>query len=91
MHHDQQLLPSSPIVTKSVMVKINGGSRISRRGGVHPLGGAWTSNVGRFSVKMYAKMKELGPIGGGVRPARPPPRSANEDYMYLVRSVRESV
>ena len=26
-----------------------------------------------FSVKMYAKTKELGPIGGGVRPARPPP------------------
>ena len=32
---------------------------------------------GHFSVKMYAKMKELGPIGGGVRPARPP-RSAND-------------
>ena len=28
---------------------------------------------------MYAKMKELGPIGGGVRPARPP-RSANDNY-----------
>ena len=26
---------------------------------------------GCFSVKMYAKMKELGPVGGGVRPARP--------------------
>ena len=32
-----------------------------------------------FSVKMYAKMKELGPIGGGVRPARPP-RSANDIF-----------
>ena len=28
---------------------------------------------------MYVKTKELGPIGGGVRPARPP-RSANADY-----------
>ena len=32
----------------------------------------------RFSVKMYAKMKELGPIGEGVRLACPPPRSAND-------------
>ena len=29
---------------------------------------------GHFSVKMYVKMKELGPVGGGVRPARPPPQ-----------------
>ena len=27
---------------------LSGGSRISRRGGVHPLGGAWTSDVGTF-------------------------------------------
>ena len=33
-------------------------------GGVDPLG--------CFSVKMYAKMKELGPVGGGT-----PPRSGN--------------
>ena len=45
-----------------------------------PIGGAWTRWGGmdlrcrHFSVKMYAKMKELGPIGGGVRPARPPPQ-----------------
>ena len=39
---------------------------------MHPLGGrAPPAQV--LSVKMYAKMKELGPIGGGVRPARPPP------------------
>ena len=51
---------------------ISGGSRISCRGGVHPLGGV-DLRCGCFSVKMYVKMKELGPIGGGVRPARPPP------------------
>ena len=35
-------------------------------GGVHPLGGGWRGpRHGHFSVKMYAKMKELGPIGGG--------------------------
>ena len=27
---------------------VSGGSRISHRGGVHPLGGVWTSNVGTF-------------------------------------------
>ena len=40
-------------------------------GGVHPLGGAVDFRHGHFLVKMYAKTKELGPIGGGVRPARP--------------------
>ena len=57
----------------------SGGSRISHRGGVDPLGGV-DPRCGHFSVKMYMKMKELGPVGGGVRPARPrPPRSANAE------------
>ena len=46
-------------------------------GGVHQLGGGVDLRCGCFLVKMDAKTKELGPIGGGVRPARPPPRSAN--------------
>ena len=33
---------------------------------------------GHFLTKMYAKMKELGPVGEGMCPARPPPRSAND-------------
>ena len=41
----------------------SGGSRISRRMGVHPLGSVDLQRV-YFSVKMYAKMKELGPIWG---------------------------
>ena len=45
-------------------------------GGVDPLWGGMDPQHGCFSVKMYVKMKELGPVGG-VRPARPP-RSANE-------------
>ena len=53
----------------------SGRSRISRRGGVDLLAGAWTSNVGTFSLKMYVKMKELGPVGGHVPGT--PPRSAN--------------
>ena len=36
-----------------------------------------------FSVKMYAKMKELGPIGGGAHPARPP-RSANDFVNFCI-------
>ena len=46
---------------------------------MHPLGGDVDLRRGHFSVKMYVKMKELGPMGGGgggVRRARPP-RSAN--------------
>ena len=39
-------------------------------GGVHPLGGVDLRH-GCFLVKMYAKMKELGPTGGGVCPACP--------------------
>ena len=44
----------------------SGGSRISRSGGVD-------LRRGHFSVKMYAKTKELGPIGGGACPAHAPP------------------
>ena len=32
---------------------------------------------GCFSAKMYAKMKEFGPVGGHA-PSMPPPRSAND-------------
>ena len=42
-------------------------------GGVHPLAGGVDLQHRRFSVKMYAKMKELGPIGEVMHPARPPP------------------
>ena len=35
-------------------------------------------------MKMYAKTKELGPIGGGVCPARPSPRSANVYSVGLI-------
>ena len=42
---------------------------------------------GHFSVKMYAKTKELGPIGGGrARRTPPPPRSANE-FLILFQII----
>ena len=44
-------------------------------GGHGPILGGFGLQRGHFSVKMYAKMKELGPVGGGVCRARPP-RSA---------------
>ena len=40
-------------------------------GGRAPIRGAWTSDVGTFRLKVYAKMKELGHIGGHV-PGTPP-------------------
>ena len=41
-------------------------------GGRAPIRGGVDLRYEHFSVKMYAKMKELGPIGGGVCLARPP-------------------
>ena len=54
---------------------LSGGSRISRWGVPSRWGGA-NLRRGYFSAKMYAKTKELDPVGGRV-PAAPPPRSAN--------------
>ena len=50
-----------------------------------PFRGGFGLQRGHFSVKMYVKMKELGPVGGGVRRARPP-RSAY-DYNKLKSSL----
>ena len=53
------------------------GSRIfCRGGGMDPFwgGGGFGLQRGHFSVKMYAKTKELGPVGG--RTPACPPRSA---------------
>ena len=41
-------------------------------GGHAPVSGGMDLRRRHFLVKMYAKTKELGPIMGGVRPARPP-------------------
>ena len=40
-------------------------------GGCGPILGGFGLQRGHFSVKMYAKMKELGPVEGGHAPARP--------------------
>ena len=50
-------------------------SRIFRRGGVDPFWGGFGLQCGHFSVKMYAKTKELGPVGAC---AGTPPRYAYE-------------
>ena len=50
------------------------------------LGGSTNLRLSCFQAEMYAKMKELGPIGGGgVR--RPPPGSANESLPIFPVSV----
>ena len=56
----------------------SGGSRISRRGGMDPLGERGPPTWVLFR-KMYAKVKELGPVGG-MRWSRPldPPMARNE-------------
>ena len=65
----------------------SGGSRISRwggGGGAEPFGGGANLQRGYFSAKMYAKMKELDPVGGGTRRRRPP-RSANAIVLSKIK------
>ena len=59
----------------------SGGSRISCLGGHCPVGGGGGANLRHvhFLAKMYAKMKEIDPVGGGGAPAAPP-GSANGIY-----------
>ena len=63
-------------------IKVSGGSRISRRGGVDLVGGGVDSRGGYVSKILYVKMKELGPLGGA-RAGRAPPRSANESSNWF--------
>ena len=61
------------------------GSRIFRRGGRGPILGGFGLQRGHFSVKMYAKTKELGPVGGACAGhAPPPPRSAYAFAFFLI-------
>ena len=62
----------------------SGGSRIFPRGGREPSrGGVNTPNFPENCMKS----KEFGRPGGGVRPSRPPPRSANDwDLVFLFDS-----
>ena len=41
-------------------------------GGCGPIMGGMDLQRGHFSLKMYAKTKELGPVGGRARPLDPP-------------------
>ena len=47
-------------------------------GGVDPFWRGLDLRHGRFSVKMYVKTKELGPVGGGRAPENFACRSAND-------------
>ena len=62
----------SPFISMGVT---SGGSRISHRGGRGPVRGGVDLRSRHFLAKMYAKMKELGPVGGacaGHAPQDPP-------------------
>ena len=57
------------------IVRISGGSRISRREGMDLIGGSVDSWGGYVSKILYVKTKELGPLGGmcaGRAPLDPP-------------------
>ena len=59
------------------------GFPVRRRG---PVRGAWTSDMGTFLLKMCAKMKELGPIGGlapGMPPLDPPMFPYRQNHKHL--------
>ena len=58
-------------------------------GGHAPIRGGVDLQRRHFLVKMYVKTKELGPIGDGVRPARPPPRSANAIRIVVISIFTE--
>ena len=64
--------------TESFMYRVRGPASVADPG--FPIGGApthWggvpTSNAYTFLAKMYAKMKEIDPVGGGHAPAASPP------------------
>ena len=69
---------------------ISGGSRISRCGGAPTHWGGTNLQRIYFSVKMYAKTKEIDPVGGGGgggggrqrRPLDPPMIIKNIKYGY---------
>ena len=58
------------------------GSRIFPRGGRGPILGGFGLQRGHFSVKMYTKTKELGPVGGACA-GYAPPRSAYALHQLL--------
>ena len=57
--------------TSNIMV-FRARSRIFHSGGMDPFWGGFGLQHGHFSVKMYAKTKELGPVGGHVSAHTPP-------------------
>ena len=59
-------------------------------GGGEPLGGGTDLRRGHFSVKMYAKTKELDPVWGRGAHRRRPPGSANMLSHKFVRKMQVS-
>ena len=78
----------------TLQILTRAGSRIFRRGGGGRgpiLGGFWLQH-GHFSVKMYVKTKELGPVvgGGGVPAHAPEPMLTVHDFHSVSFSPDET-
>ena len=70
-----------------IIEQTSGGSRIFPRGGREPSrGGVNTPNFPENCMKS----KEFGRPGGGVRPSRPPPRSANANCENFINITAEN-
>ena len=54
-------------------------------GGVDLVRGAVDPQGGYVSKILHVKTKESGPVGGGARRARPPPRSANGEATEICK------
>ena len=79
---------------QEIQTLFSGGSRISRRGDVDPLGGrvdllgGMHPQCGHFLAKMYAKTKELGPVGGC---APGTPSKSTNAFPYLLMASQEPI
>ena len=64
---------------------ISSGSRISHWGGADPLGGGADLRRVHFSAKMYVKMKEIDPVGGGM--CRWHPAGSANGYINIIVQI----
>ena len=74
----------------SVSVISSGGSRISRRGGMDLVGGAWTPRQLCFK-KFVCQNERIWTLGGrapGMPPLDPPVISINNLYVYIFKSCK---
>ena len=72
-------------------VQNRAGSRISRGGAWTHFWGGFGLRRGHFSVKMYGKMKELGPVGGVCRHASLDPPMQKVKCILLFKLYKDAL